>query len=200
MATLLSSISSCLRMMRRALRKWFSSGRRFAPGSRFSVLLVPFELICSVCTSSSLPPFLEMATTTTSTIRTTLPEESSSNADSPLTSSAENSFRVFAPSAPNLLASTPQFVRRLRSASSPRPMGARTSVETFWASGCSLICLSSHSPLVIQPKSLVLPSASVACQALNEGNPTLARTAASAVENVPATSSLRWTDLMPGYD
>mmetsp|Transcript_76304 Transcript_76304/g.202437 ORF Transcript_76304/g.202437 Transcript_76304/m.202437 type:complete len:221 (+) Transcript_76304:391-1053(+) len=190
--TWFSSISSCRRRIRRALRNWFSSGRRFAPGSRSSTFVVPSGEICSVCTSTSPVAARTIIMTTTSTTRMMLPSWSCMRVDSPLMSSAENSLRVFVVPWPKAVTSTPRLLRWSLRASSLRPMGALTRVDTASApSGFSFTFLASAWASVYHSKNFVLPSASVAFQSAKAGRPIAASSPASLLMTEPSTISLR---------
>mmetsp|Transcript_14370 Transcript_14370/g.45242 ORF Transcript_14370/g.45242 Transcript_14370/m.45242 type:complete len:203 (+) Transcript_14370:177-785(+) len=193
---------SCRRRMRRAVMNWFSSGRCLEPGILFKTFLRPLGSKRSVWTRMRPVARSSMTSFTTSATRwRPLPRGSWTNAASPLTSSAENSLRVLAPSRPNFATSTPKPARCSCSASSARPTGALTSAETSSVpSALSFTLCSSAALSDIHAKDLVMPSEFTARHVEKSGRPTLASSSTSSVQRSQSTSSFLYTVRTPGYD
>mmetsp|Transcript_6060 Transcript_6060/g.12304 ORF Transcript_6060/g.12304 Transcript_6060/m.12304 type:complete len:249 (-) Transcript_6060:55-801(-) len=200
--TKFSSISNCLRRIRRALKNWFSSGLHFAPGRRSSRVLIPLLSTWSACTIISPVAGLVTTIRTTSTIRTrSFRTGSICKVASPRISSAEKALMVLKPGWPNLATSTPLDIKCSRNGSSAMPIGARTKVETASpTSPLSLTFLDSATSSVIHSMNLVFPALSEALHVPYEGSPTFCNKAVSEAANTPSRISLRYTVRTPGYE
>mmetsp|Transcript_132562 Transcript_132562/g.412165 ORF Transcript_132562/g.412165 Transcript_132562/m.412165 type:complete len:393 (+) Transcript_132562:261-1439(+) len=198
--TSLSSMSRCLRRIRLALKKWSSLGRHWWHGKAAAETLSPPGSCDATCTSSS-PAWLSRIRTTLWRMRRAWPLECLTSELLPVASSTENSARHAAPSpASNLDASTPIAASSPASASSSRPTGGRTRVETKPSPSCRVTPSSTAFSSVSHAYALLRPFSFSRENGLKPGIPICVEEDPTDWLIWPSTTSLRYTVLIAGYD
>mmetsp|Transcript_14307 Transcript_14307/g.44784 ORF Transcript_14307/g.44784 Transcript_14307/m.44784 type:complete len:211 (-) Transcript_14307:2097-2729(-) len=153
----------CLCKTRFAALNWLSSGRRLVPGRRprkiSSQGSCPDPSQTSLATTRIfIVPVWTILSSTTSTTRATRPSGKHFSVHSPCKSSSDKSCSGFAAPLPNCVKSTLLVVRNLPNASTLRPMGAGTKLQTSlpMLGAVSVTFLAKHSSSVSHEKNLVL--------------------------------------------